>query len=92
MQQKDDNNKDLIDNIKTPAEKKAEDIEFWRNEHGHPSYKFLQSLADDGSPRALEKIKSIATDLNANFDSNTSVEELIRLIRSATRSGPNTTT
>ena len=92
MQQNDDNNQDFIDKAKTPSEKKIEDMEFWLNEHGHPSNKFLQSLADDGGPGAMEKLKSIATDLDVSFSTNTSVEELIGRIRAATRNNPNTTT
>lgn len=92
MQQNDDNNKKLIDKAKTSREKKIEDVKFWRNEHGHPSNKFLQSLADDGGPGAMEKLGSIATDLDVSFGPNTSVEELIGGIRAATRNDPNTTT
>ncbi len=92
MPQNDDNNQNFIDKTKTPNEKKIEDMEFWRNEHGHPSNKFLQSLADDGGPGAMEKLRSIATDLDVSFGPNTSAEEIIGGIRAATRNDPNTTT
>jgi hypothetical protein len=92
MQQNDGNNRNFTHKVKTPNEKKIEDIEDWRNEHGHPSFKYLQSLAKDGSPRAMKKLRSIATDLDVNFGPNTSVEEIIGGILAATRSDPNTTT
>lgn len=79
-------------NDDTKGENKIKDMEFWRNEHGHPSYKFLQSLADDGGPGALEKLRSIAEDLDAEFSPGASAEELIGAIRLATRNNPNTTT
>ena len=36
MQQNDGNNRDFTDKANTPSEKKIEDVEDWRNEHGHP--------------------------------------------------------
>jgi len=75
-----------------PNDKKIGDMENWRNEHGHPSFRFLQALADDGGPEALEKLRSIANDLDVSYDVNSPIEELIGLIRSATRNDPNTTT
>ena len=92
MQQNDDNNRDFTDKTNTPSEKKIEDIKDWRNEHGQPSFKFLQSLAKDGSPESLEKLRSIAQDLDVTFGPNTTSEELIGGIRAATRNNPNTTT
>ena len=70
---------------------KIDDKENWLNEHGHPSNKFLQRLADDASPAALEKLKSIATDLDAKFSPEDTAQELIGAIRMATRSNSNTT-
>ncbi|MFC1727278.1 hypothetical protein ACFL0Y_02025 [Patescibacteria group bacterium] len=92
MQQNDDNNRDLTNKAKTSSEKKIEDMEDWRNEHGQPSSKFLQSLAKDGGPEALEKLRSIATDLDVEYGPNTSTNELIGKILSATQSDPRTTT
>ncbi|MDP4011866.1 MAG: hypothetical protein Q8P72_06620 [Candidatus Roizmanbacteria bacterium] len=92
MQQNDDTNQDFTNKANTPDEKKIEDMEDWRNEHGHPSNTFLQSLVDDGGPEAMEKLRSIATDLDVNFDPNASAEELIGGIRSAVQNDPNTTT
>jgi hypothetical protein len=92
MQQNDDNNIDPTNKVKTSSEKKIKDIEDWNNEHGYPSSKFLQSLAKDGGPGALEKLRSIATDLDVEYGPNTPTNELIGKILSATRSDPKTTT
>ena len=62
------------------AEKNSE-IEDWRNEHGQPDFIFLQSLMKDGSLEALEKLHSIAEDLDVEYDSNIPPEELIERIR-----------
>ena len=83
MQKNDDNNS---------SDDKIEDMEDWRNEHGQPSFEYLQSLATDGSPEALEKLKSIAEDLNVEYGPGTSTEDLIDRIISATRNDSNTTT
>ena len=92
MQQNDDNNQTFTNKASTPSEKKIEDIKDWRNEHGNPSNEFLQSLADDSNPGAMEKLRSIATDLDVNFGPDTPIEVLIGRIRAATRNDPNATT
>jgi hypothetical protein len=61
-----------------------EDKEDWLNEHGDPDFAYLQSLATDGSPEALEKLANIAEDLNVEHDADTPTEELINRIRSIT--------
>ena len=86
------NNNDFINTSDISKEKKNEKMEDWRNEHGQPNFKFLQSLANEGSPLALEKLKSIAEDLNVAYDHNISGEELVKKIILATQSGFNTTT
>lgn len=77
------------DKAKASAESKIQDKENWLDEHGNPSFDFLQSLADSGN---LEKLRSIATDLNAEYGPSDSADELIDAIRSATGSGSNITT
>ena len=77
------------DKAKASAEYKIQDKEDWLDEHGSPSFDFLQSLADSGN---LEKLRSIATDLNVEYGPNDSAEELIDAIRSATGSNTDTTT
>jgi len=89
MQQDDNNNDDLRDEGNVVVEDKNEDMEDWRNEHGNPSNKYLQDLADAGD---LEKLRAIAEDLDAEFGPNDSAEDLVGAIRAATGDGPNTTT
>ena len=60
---------------------KDSEIEDWRNEHGGPDFAFLKSLTKDGSIEALEKLHSIAEDLDVEYDSNIPPEELIERIR-----------
>ena len=84
-----DNYKKTEEKAKASAEHKIQDKENWLDEHGNPSFDFLQSLADNND---MEKLRSIASDLDVNFGPNDSAEELIGAIRSATRSNPNTTT
>ena len=74
------------------GENKIKDKENWLNEHGNPSQEFLQSLVDDGGPAALEKLRSIAEDLDAEYSPDDSAQKLIETIMSATRDNPNTTT
>jgi hypothetical protein len=57
-------------------------IENWRNEHGEPDFAYLQSLAKESDPGALEKLRSIAEDLDVDFDPGTSAEDLVERIRS----------
>lgn len=89
MQQDDNSNDDLRDKGTTYQEDKSEDMEDWRNEHGNPSNKFLQGLADRGN---IEKLRAIAEDLDAEFGPNDSVDDLIGAIRMAIDNNPNTTT
>ncbi len=64
-------------------EDKAQNQEDWLNEHGEPDIEYLNSLATDGGAEALEKLKSIAEDLDVEYNSGTSTEELIERIRAA---------
>ena len=61
----------------------AKEKEDWLNEHGDPDFEYLESLATDGSPEAQEKLRSIADDLDVEYDPDTSTDDLIRRIRSA---------
>lgn len=67
----------------THKEEEIEEKEDWLNEHGEPDFKYLQSLALDSGPEALEKLRSIAGDLDVEFDDDTPPEELVGRIRSA---------
>ncbi len=92
MGYKNDKSKFVKNKAKSQKEEKIEDMENWRNEHGHPSLEYLQKLAEDGGPGALEKLRSIAQDLDVEFSPGASSEDLIEAIRPATRSDSNTTT
>lgn len=72
-----------IINAMTKNEGKIEEREDWLNEHGQPDFEYLQSLVVDGSPEALERLKTVAEDLDVEYDAETSPEELIGRIRSA---------
>jgi hypothetical protein len=85
MQTNDDINTDLIDQNTLLDEKKAKNRDDWLNEHGQPSYDYLQSLVSKCSPESLEKLRSIATDLDVEFGPNTSPEILAELISSSTK-------
>lgn len=73
-----------MDKDNTSSEVEIEKMEDWLNEHGLPDFKYLKSLAVDGSSEELDNLKSIAEDLDVEYNSDTSVEELIGRIRSAT--------
>ena len=88
MRQNDDNKKSK-DKAKASSDFIKQDKENWLDEHGHPSNKFLQSLANNNN---MEKLRSIASDLDVDFGPNATVDELVGAIRSATGSTPNTTT
>lgn len=60
----------------------------WLNNHGHPSREYLQSLVDDGDPTSFQKLRSIAQDLDLNFDPNISSQELIDAILKAVEDVP----
>ena len=62
-----------------------EEINDWRNEHGEPDFSYLESLKTDDSIEALEKLQSVASDLDIDFNTTTSADELIDLIRLATQ-------
>lgn len=54
----------------------------WRNEHGQPDFEFLQSLVNEDNLESLEKLCSIAEDLDIIFEANSSPQELVDRIRS----------
>jgi len=64
--------------------KENEEINNWQNEHGEPNFAYLESLKGDGDIEGLEKLQSIASDLGVDFSMDTSAEELVDMIRSAT--------
>lgn len=91
MEQGNEYNKEFTDKTNPSSDEKIEDMEDWRNEHGEPSFIYLQALVNDGSPEALEKLRAIASDLDVQYGPNTTAEELLGKIRSAVQDDPNTT-
>src|SRR3989344_4475305 len=61
---------------------KIDDKANWLNEHGQPSFKFLQSLVENNN---IEKLRSLASDLDVDYSSGSSAEELMGKIISATQ-------
>ncbi len=66
---------------KPEGNEEIRETEDWYNEHGQPDFVYLQSLVKDGSIEALEKLRSIAEDLDAEYDPHIQPEELIERIR-----------
>ncbi len=64
-------------------ENETEEIEDWRNEHGDPDFGYLQSLASTGTVEALDKLKSIAADLDVDYEENILADDLVGKIRMA---------
>lgn len=62
-------------------------IEEWLDEHGHPDFDSVKSLAVSGDPEALETLKSVAEDLDVEYDPNASPEELAERISEAAIEG-----
>ena len=60
----------------------AREKEDWQNEHGDPDFEYLRSLATDKNPESMEKLRSIADDLNVEYDVDTPPEDLLERIRS----------
>lgn len=85
MGQSNGNNNNVTDKPNSSNDDKIEENEDWRNEHGEPDIKYLQSLAADGSQEALEKLKSIAADMDVEFDPDTPAGELVERIRLAVK-------
>jgi len=91
MGYKNDKSEHVTNKTKSQKEEKIEAKENWRNEHGHPSFEYLRKLAEDGGSGALEKLRSIAQDLDVEYSPGASAEDLIGEIRLATQNDPNTT-
>jgi len=60
----------------------------WLNKHGHPNYKYLQSLVDKGDLSSINEIRAIAQDLDLNYSPNTPPQQLIDAILKAVEDSP----
>lgn len=61
-------------------------IEEWMDKHGSPSFAYLQSLVDDGNPRAIEILQGIADHYDAQYTQETTPDELVEIIVLALKS------
>ena len=61
------------------------EINNWRNEHGEPDFFYLESLQTANDIESLEKLQSIATDLDIDFMTTTPPNELVDMIRLETQ-------
>lgn len=82
----------LKDRLDLNRKNRSQYMRDWRNEHGQPDLQFLQALATEGSPRSIEKLKSIAQDLDIDNSPGDSNQELIDKILADIRSDPIVTT
>ena len=57
--------------------------ENWMNEHGEPDIAYLNNLASSNEPGALEKLQSIAEDLDVECHESDSATDIVEKIRSA---------
>jgi len=73
-----------MDKQSTSSREGIRDMEDWRNEHGLPDFEYLQSLATDDSPESMEKLRSIAEDLDVEYDPDDSAGDLVEKVRLAT--------
>ena len=84
MAKNDKYNKDFTQKINPINKSETSAFEEWQDEHGNPNFEYLESLVKDGSPEALEELQSIASDLDVDFTTDNTIEELIGKIRLAT--------
>lgn len=66
-------------------ENEIKEIDAWRNEHGNPDLAYLRSLATTGTIESLNKLKSIAEDLDVDLDPGASADDIIDKIRMAVK-------
>ena len=83
------NNDDQTGNTGTPDESiNASDggvNRQWIDEHGDPSYTYLEALAKKGTQEALEELKRIANDHNVNYNAAVTAQDLVAMIVLATQ-------
>ncbi len=84
MAQDDKYNKNFTQKKNPVSKSQTSAMGDWQDEHGNPDFTYLQSLVDDGSPEALERLRSIAGDLDVDFSEDTPNSELVEKIRLAT--------
>jgi hypothetical protein len=84
MAKNDRYNKDFTQKINLISKSETAEFEEWQDEHGNPNFEYLESLIKDGSPEALQELQLIANDLDVDFTTDNTIEELIGKIRLVT--------
>jgi len=83
-------NKNYTQKINPISKSETEEVEEWQDEHGNPNFEYLESLVKDGSPEALQELQAIASDLDVDFTTDNTIEELFGKIRLATEENEDT--
>jgi hypothetical protein len=60
----------------------------WLNDHGQPSYSHMRKLADEGTVESRDQLEELADQYDVQYDSSTSLQELIERIRLYMNMGP----
>ena len=77
-------NKNFTQKVNPISKSETSAFEEWQDEHGNPNFEYLESLVKDGSPEALQELQYIADDLDVDYTTDNTIEELIGKIRLAT--------
>ncbi len=68
-----------------PNQKTIQNANDWLSGHGQPSYEVLKSLAELGTPEAMESLRQLAERYNISYVTDTSANELLDKISGAMR-------
>ena len=66
--------------IKKESDELMRGKEEWLDKHGEPDFEYLNSLVEDGNPKALEILTNIAEHHNVTYSEDTSPEEIVEMI------------
>ncbi|MCC7436729.1 hypothetical protein IT402_02560 [Candidatus Nomurabacteria bacterium] len=67
----------MDDDIKKESPELMHGKEEWLDKHGRPTFEYLNSLVEDGNPRALEVLMTIADQHDVSYNEETSPQELV---------------
>lgn len=60
---------------------KGDGLKSWLNQNGEPDYGYLQSLASESTPESIEELRLVADDLDVDYHSSISADDLVERIR-----------
>lgn len=63
------------------SEEDSSGLKSWLNLNGEPDYSYLQSLASQSTPESIEELRLVADDLDVDYHSSISADELVERIR-----------